>query len=344
MKLFQILLLALPVAFCGCGDQPAADVSQTAELATAASAPADTAEASMRQLVDGMKDGQLIVVWNALPASYQKDVNELVQTFGANMNPEAWGQVTSVLKSVQKLLVDKHEFIVNHPAVAGGNDPATTAQGVEQIAGLLNTIVENASDLEALKTFDGAQFANAAGSKIVEQVMALSKLAPGAAGGSASPFEGVSIETVTSTDTTATLKMTRPDGSSETQDFVKHEGKWLPQDMVADWPQKMAEARGALQQLPDQAAQMKGQAMMLSGMVSGLLTPLQSAETQEQFNAAAGNLMASAGMFMGGGMSGPPPAAPVDATQNPAQSEGSLSDSLGKPAESAQEAAPVPEK
>lgn len=339
MKFFQILLLAVPLALLGCSDKPAADVGQTADSATAA--PTDTAEASMRQLAEGMQQGQLSAAWNALPASYQKDVNELVQTFGTNMDADVWAQVTATLKSVHTLLVEKHDFIVNHPAVSAGKDPATTAEGVKQITGLLNTIVENASDLEALKTFDGAQFASATGSKIVEQVLALSKLAPGSEGTPASPFEGLNFETVTSTDTTATLKITRPDGQTETQEFVKHEGKWLPQDMVVDWSKNMGQAREALQQLPAQTAQMKGRAMMMSGMVSGLLSPLQSAETQEQFNAAAGNLMASAGMFMGGGMSGPPPASPLSEA---APSDGSLSDPLDKPAAPAPEATPVPEK
>lgn len=340
MKFFQILLLAVPVALSGCSDKPATEVSQTTDSTPLAPA-ADTAEASMRQLVEGMQQGQLIVAWNALPASYQKDVNELVQSFGNKMDPDAWAQVTSILKTVHKLLVDKHDFIVNHPAVGAGKDPAATAEGVQQIAGLLNTVVENASNLDALKTFDGAQFASVTGSKLVEQILALSKLAPGSEAGPASPFDGIQFETVTSTDSTATLKITRPDGQTETQEFVKHEGKWLPQDLVADWSGNMQQARDAVMKLPEQADKIKGQAMMMGGMVSGLLSPLQSAETQEQFNAAAGNLMASAGMFMGGSMSGPPPAIPAS---EPAPADGSLSDSLDKPAAPAPETPPAPEK
>ena len=56
----------------------------------------------------------------SLPESYQNDINGLVRSFGEKMDPQLWQQVMGLLQSVHQLLVDKNEFIVNHPGIAQG--------------------------------------------------------------------------------------------------------------------------------------------------------------------------------------------------------------------------------
>jgi len=329
MRPLTVLMMGTALVLMGCGD--AQDTAENVASSAASTAPdEDTAEASVRHIMEGVKNGQPIVAWNALPGGYQKDVNELVQTFGTNMDPDVWKQVTAVLQSVHQLLVDKQQFVVNHPAIKDGEDPEAAKQGVVQVTGLLKTILDGAGDLESLKTFDGGQFMQTTGADVVGQLSSLAKLAPKDGSVRVSLFEDAKVETVSSTDSTATLKLTGPKGDEQLQEFVKHDGKWLPKDMVEDWDQQMADAREGLKQLPEQTAQLKGQAMMMGGMVMGMLSPLQSAQTQEQFNQAAGSLMSSAGMFMGG-MGGPGAgfggAEPFEADSP----DESLSDSLSKP-------------
>ncbi|MEZ6130947.1 MAG: hypothetical protein R3C59_19940 [Planctomycetaceae bacterium] len=328
MRSLNWLILGTILVLTGCsdtkevGENALSDGVETGTVSAEGLAD-DTAEATVRQIMTGVRNGQPVVAWNALPAAYQKDVNELVRTFGSNMDADVWKQVTAVLQSVQQLLTDKQEFILNHPAIAEGQDPEAAAKGVVQVAGLLKAILNGVGDLEALKTFDGAQFMQTTGADVVTQLTSLAKLAPKDGAVQVSLFEEALVETVESTDTTATLKLTGSGGDEQLREFVKHDGKWLPKDMVDDWDRKMAEAREGLKALPAQSAQLKGQAMMYGGMVMGMLSPLQNATTQEQFNQAAGGLMATAGMFMGGGSSfggeAPPDGsnAPEDSPSNP---------------------------
>src|SRR5260370_1126971 len=64
--------------------------------ATAAEAPRhphyvpQTADVARRVLLQGLHDNHPDVFWDALPASYQGNVNELVRLFANRLHPEAW--------------------------------------------------------------------------------------------------------------------------------------------------------------------------------------------------------------------------------------------------------------
>lgn len=289
----------------------------------------DTAEAAVQQIMDGVQNGQPVVAWHALPESYQSDVNELVQTFGKNMDAQTWEQVTGLLTTVHSVLDTKQEFIFNHPGVADGQDPETTKQGIIHVTGLLKTILDSAGSLEKLKTFDGAKFMDTTGAKVAEQLIALKAIIPenSVAPTALVSFGDVKVETVESTDSSATLKFVKADGEAEETEFVKFEGKWLPKDMVDEWDHNMTESRTALAELPEKATGMRMQVMAVGGMIGGMLTPLQSAETQEQFNTSVENLVAGAGMFLGPmmGAGGPPVTQP--------EPRESLNDSFGDESE-----------
>ncbi|MEQ9408490.1 MAG: hypothetical protein RIK87_12220 [Fuerstiella sp.] len=303
-RLLHLLLPLALLAGCGTEEKPPAG-----EETVAAAPEEDSAEATVRYIMDGVRNGQPVVAWNSLPPSYQTDINDIVRTFGASMDAEVWKQVMSLLGNVHQLLVDKQEFIVNHPAIAESENPEAAKESVGHVAGLLKTILDSTGNLEKLKQFDGGEFMKTSGSALVKQIDAMARLAP--TGPAAGPvglaaLDAVQIETVTSTDTTATLKMTSPDGKEEEQEFVKVDGKWLPKDMAENWDQQVSDAKQGLAELPAQMGQMRMQVAMATGMVSGILTPLQSAETQEQFNQAVAGLQQSAMGFMGG----PPGAGP----------------------------------
>lgn len=315
MRIALTLCCFLPVLLIGCSNK---DTDGTSALAVGGE---DSAEAAARRIRDAMNDGEPVVAWDALPASYQADANELIQTFGKNMDAETWNQVAGLLRTVHKVLDTKQEFIMNHPNVAESDDPAAAKKGVIGAAGLLKTLLDNVGDLKSLQTFDGRTFAEGPGADIAKQINALKALAgdklPGAPIGPGSAFSASigKITTVSSTDTTATIKITDEDGSSEQEEFVKHDGKWLPKSMVADWDQQMAAAREALAKLPENSQDMRMKVMMAGGMVAGILAPLENAATQEQFNTGIENLKGTAGMLFGSmmGSPGPPMATPVDA-------------------------------
>lgn len=323
MRRPEILFLLPFVLMIGCGTEESTEVA--GETASVPAAPQeDTAEAALRYVIDGIKNGQPVVAWNSLPESYQKDVNELVRGFGEKMDPEIWKEVTGLLSSVQQILIDKQQFIVNHPGVAGSENPEVMAAAVPQLAGLLKTVLDSTGNLESLKTFDGGEFMKSSGVDLVKQFDALSKLAPpeaapGPVGLAA--LDNIKIETVSTSDSTATLKTTGPNGEEQTMELVRVEEKWLPKEMVDGWEQQMAAAREALDGMPDQMDQARPMVAMITGSVKGMLTPLQSAADQEQFNSAVNGVQQMAMGLMMQQMGGGNGTSPFGGSSQPATPE-----------------------
>lgn len=268
------------------------------------------AQEAVKSVIAGIEDGRPIVAWEAMPASYQTDINELVQAFGSNMDPEAWGQVTGFLSNIHEILASKQQFILNHPKVAGADNSEVLQASIKQGTTTLSTLLETIQDLDNLKSFDGANFLNSTGKEIAMQMIKLQEMANQSSGMNLS--SGVKVETLESTDTSAKLRLTSPDGkSNEVVDFVLEDGKWLPKDMVVGWDEQMEQAKVAMTGLAGQADEIKSNMMMVTMMTTGVLAPLKAAENQEQFNQAVDGVIAGAAGMMGGmmgGMGGPPPA------------------------------------
>src|SRR5258708_4650419 len=50
----------------------------------------ETADAALRAVLNGLHENHPEALWDAMPASYQRDVNGLVHLFAGRMHPEAW--------------------------------------------------------------------------------------------------------------------------------------------------------------------------------------------------------------------------------------------------------------
>ena len=107
---------------------------------------------------------------------------------------------------------------------------------------------------------------------------------------------------ISSEGDSATLRMTAPDEEPEDMQLTRVEGRWVPNDMAEDWDQNVAEARQKLSEVTDEEIQQGSmQAMMMIGMVDGVLAELETVETAEEFELAIQGLL---GPFLGG-MMGP---------------------------------------
>lgn len=293
-------LAFLPV---GCGGESGQTSGQT------------SAESSVKAILAGMEDGRPVVAWEALPESYQADVNKLVQLFATNMDAGAWSQIMGLIGNVHQTLDSKQEFLLNYPAILNSENPAVAQATVKHSTTVLKTLLDSVQDLEKLKSFDGKTFMESSGKDIAAQIMSLQNMVKETPGMMVQ-VSGIKVETLESTSTTAKLKLTSPDGKDEQViEMVQKDGKWLPKEMVDGWDEGVMKAHEAMANLPEQAAAMKGQMMMVSAVASGILTPLQAAEDQEQFNNAVDAMQASLGGMIGGMMGGmgAPGVAPSDA-------------------------------
>lgn len=344
MKRFCLLLLPLGlfVGLPGCSDSETSTPGDT----TSADVPTpsdDTAAAALQAVMDGMKAGQPVVIWNSLPEKHQKDVNDIVRSFAVTMDANTWNTAVGILGGVHKVFDEKGDFFANSAMMLGGGDPESTRKAIPKVAAVLKAIIDGAGDLEKLESFDGGEFLSTTGSSVAAEVTALAAMAPQQPG-QPNPFAiaDATIETLESTDTSAKLKITADGQEEQVVQFMKVDGKWLPLEMAMGWDEKVSTTKLQIKNLPNKLPQINGQVTMFAGMANGILSPLQSAETQEQFDSALGGMMGMLmPMMMGGG--GPPPgfnAAPPAAS--PGESSPGESSPGDAPASQESQAEPVP--
>jgi hypothetical protein len=340
VKISSLGLLVFLGALAACSGDEAAPKAETAREAAPA---AETADQAVMRVAEGLEDGRLEVVWQALPASYQRDVTDLIHDFGGAMDAELWTQAFGVIRKATQVLSEKREMILDHPMVqAQIEDREKANEAWESLIGILDVVVHSdLSDLERMKSLDVEEFLSDTGAEVVGRFKGMEAFAATeAVSGSLFGPAGAEVTLVSSDGDRARVRFQAPGEPSTEEEFVRVEGKWVPTQMADEWNDTLAAAREQLAGLSGEAMQANKQmTLMQLSMVDGVLDQLLATKTAEEFNAAIGGLL---GMAMGAMMSqaqvapsfeAPPQVAqpqPQAARQEPAPKHGSLESYIGQ--------------
>jgi hypothetical protein len=270
-----------------------------------------------------LEAGNLRVVWDALPASYQKDVNDVVHTFATNMDTELWTKGVGILAKATQVLKTKKKFILAHPALENAPVPKDKLEASwDNVVAVLEIVVKSEiADLSKLKTVDVGAFLGGSGKQIVEKVVAIAKAAeagslpvedfPGIPVDAVAGLAGAKIGSSKVDGDQATLSIEK-EGKTEEVQLVRVEGKWLPKEMVAEWAGSVAKAKEALASEMKPALEKNKMGVLIPmGIAEGVLDQLLAAKTQEQFSQVLDGVMQ---MFQA---KGPPEKLPPNAAPAP---------------------------
>lgn len=315
------------------------DSSSSTKTEEAPTADMSQPDVAIQAMFNELASGKPQAFWNAMPASYQADVNGLVQEFAGKMDPEIWGQTVGVIKQLATVLKSKKDLILNgNLASQAPVDKKDAETAITHFAGILDTIANSdLSDLDKMKGFKGQAFTSTTGEKLFTDLFPLMEIADKQnADGSKTlaDFKNSKFSLVSQDGDKAVLQM---EGEEDTKEFVKVEGKWIPSEMQADWKQGIESAKQQLAAItPEMVEQQKPMVTAMMGTVSGILTKLEKAETKEDFEkelqSAMMPMMGLLGPFMGGGgspgmggpggtTSSPPKEAPEGFTPPPKKKE-----------------------
>ncbi|HSR51599.1 MAG TPA: hypothetical protein VLV83_12280 [Acidobacteriota bacterium] len=272
-------------------------------LQAAAPAPAVlTPDAVVMQVADGLAAGQPIVVWQAMPASYQADVTELVHTFADRMDPDIWNRTFGVMGKVSLVMTEKKDYILDNPMFAQQGDKIQEVQQQwDRIAFFLSTLSKSdLGDIDRLRTANPEAFLAGTGSALMSEFLTMA-----ATRQSDNPWESNFIQSMSNIQATlisingdfAVVNITGPDNKSKDVNFVKVEGKWVPEEMALEWPDVIEEARSNLASLqPERLSENKDQVLAALMTVDSSLDQMLSAQTYTDFNNALQGLI-GAGMM-----------------------------------------------
>jgi hypothetical protein len=261
----------------------------------------DEPSAAMQTIADEVVAGNCSILWHAMPTSYQTDINAIARLAGSKVDPEIYDKSFGLVGRFAEV-ADKQKLFILNTSLGGEQPPAEQIVEIEaawqSIIGFVQTIVTSSiSSSAGLRAFDGQVFSE-------QTLPALFKYSNdiAAISNEENPFGSLefgSLKTLENTDTTAVLEITFTKGGVETKGLTKIENRWVPTEIAINWSTEMAAAKKQLEAISyEEIAKNKPQLMGMITMLDGILTQLNTAETQEQFDQALQGAMMSIGLLM----------------------------------------------
>jgi hypothetical protein len=311
-KLTSVAATAL--LFCTGYSQPATTLVVTSNQAKVVEAKNLGPAASFNQLMAELAEGNVGATWNAVPASWQNELNDLLRLVGEKMPAATWDKSFGLIKRIGKVLDSKSELFAGMLAAQLGPD-----QSKEEVVSSLKSfgkvlILLGESDLATvakLKQVDLGAVADTTGSKLFKMILnnelLNSQIAEESEGEIKSLKAGIlatKAELISTEGETAKIKITSPEGKVEEEDVVKVDGKWVLKGMADDYAKSFATAKEDLAKALDEMPKNQMQVGMVMGMLDGVIGSFEKAQSPEDIQQAIAGLGPMAGMFMGAAMSG----------------------------------------
>ena len=95
-------------------------------------------------------------------------------------------------------------------------------------------------------------------------------------------LKAMKVKEVSSSENNAVLEFTDGTGRKDTQNFVKVEGKWIPENLQSNWASRIENIKA---EIPNEKTglEFKTSALMFIGMAESILNQLDDAKSEEEF-------------------------------------------------------------
>ena len=263
----------------------------------------DAPAVSMQQMFDGLANGKPVMLWNSLPVSYQKDLNDLAKASIVLIDPQVRSKFFEVLKKMVK--ADKKALIV--PSLRSlpetskkGSQLAVLLTNYDTITALADTLIKSELSNPAWQQNpDIGTLLSGSGAKIMEHALPLANIA-----GAGNP--AVTLAELRG----AKVKMGRPMGTNQTvvitttktvvtNIVMQVEGKWLPQNVAVAWKPVISQMKSGS---TDGQMNQEAKQIVLRGMdvMAGAMLSIEKAQNAQQMSQAVGDLIRVSKMLGGG--------------------------------------------
>ncbi|NQZ59685.1 MAG: hypothetical protein HRT88_19715 [Lentisphaeraceae bacterium] len=269
----------------------------------------DSAKAISEVAIADLTQGNPEILWQGLPASYQKDVKDSIIAYTANTDKALHDKVFSVTDKLANVLSKQKPFIIAFMKEKGKDQKKVDLTEIEKnwndVVGIVKAFSSSdLSSIEKLKALDPQNFLATTGKTILSNIITLQKSVKESSkpGQSFTDIAKTTVKEVETTADAAKIEFTNPVSKEvEVVDFVKVEGKWLPKDMVDGWKKQITELQAKLKKGSEMTAKDKMKFTMVLGSVDGVLDNFLAAKNQDEFDAAIKSTMGVAmGLMMGG--------------------------------------------
>lgn len=248
---FAILVCVTSIADIGCSKrQPDPSTSSQPSGSSEVDAkPAVRADQAVRQTLDGLQRQEALALWEFLPPSYRRDAQTLMRDVASRLDEPAWQPFVSTVTKARQVLA-RQGHLLTEPESGNTSDPASTPTLTPAAIGRLRRLLDaigdsELSDLRRLRTIEVAPFLDKTGAELLA-TFGRAVVSAEAQGSTADPFarfKEVEVELVSSSVTSAVVKVRWPGQPPTEHDFVFVEEHWLPRTLAEAWPAQFPAVR-----------------------------------------------------------------------------------------------------
>ncbi len=287
----SLSLLLVAGAPAGAGSLGATSIPVSSAGAATGAAPASqdgvSPEQAVTDLARALAEGQPHLVWDSLPASYQRDITEIVHSFAERADAEVWNESFRILRKVGAVMQSQRDIILAMPSVQrkpGFDIERATRDWNLMVAPILTLSGSDLARLERVRTLDIRAFLSTTGVQFANDLIGMSKVTGDRSTGPLAELAGTKSTLISREGDRATVQIEQPGQPARNQQFALVEGKWIPLELAQEWDEHMTAARQRIAQMsPDTVQQLKPQLMSTLGAVDGTLDALAAAKTPQQF-------------------------------------------------------------
>jgi hypothetical protein len=258
------------------------------------------ANATAKEFVDlviaEVKKKNNLVYWDALPASYQKDVEEVANLAISKVDPAIFVQIENVGKRAIKVLRTKKEMVLATPMVQQVPGDVQLPRIYDPAVDLLEAYV--VSDfLKPQRIKEGrirdllGNYMRNANAKMEQLIAVLPADLPFRDQFAVGIPEGFRYE-LEEIGSKASLKLLYREQPPVPMVLVQEQGRWLPEQLVENWSAQVKQIKAQIQNVtPEQMAQAKQQVGAVIGLtINPVIGQLENASSQAEFDEAINNI------------------------------------------------------
>lgn len=258
----------------------------------AASLP-QSPDGAVYAVAKGLASNHPEVIWQALPASYQSDINGLVREFADQMDPDVWDRSFGVFFKATRVLSEKKEFLLANPMLAQHlTERPEIEQNWDDLVHLLSIISSSQiTTIDQLRELNIEAFLADTVGTMMAQAEVIAALSDDNPRKELDKLDNLTVKMISNDGSVAVLEL-GGDGEMRQVEFMQVEGKWIPREMAQEWPVAIDEARSKIAEVSNQELLQNKDAILSSlSMTEGALDSMLAAQDINEFNMALQTLI-----------------------------------------------------
>lgn len=248
------------------------------------------AKSFVAKVVRELEKRNITVLWDAMPASKQKDIEKIIAAFATRLDPKSFDMLRKTRNTALDIARKQQKFVIGSSVFQIPSDVKESLNGaypymVDFVDAL---ITKELFDPKRLQAGNMRSFIDDWKKGLNSSIEKLATTLPEGDPGRAALLESKIDYTLESNSSdTATMKLQSPagpmgPGQEVSLELIRAEGRWIPKQMVDGWESGVGQTLAAVNTINGEQVHQQLQGFLF--LLNAPLQTLKNAKSQEEFD------------------------------------------------------------